>query len=206
MDLPVVAYRAASDWRKPAGFPHAGPQRTCTGLRLTARQNLCDVWVPCPASFPVVQQDATVSRRHKSCSLPTRRRHDTILPDPGGLRRRPAWATSTCMTTTLGEPILTQPLPREIGFPPVRMTAKDDGLEASPTLCLGAAMWLFLIAAVPPAGAVEAPWQPIECVPADLPTEDLFEIVQPVPSRNGVPLRQSVRGRRHGDAPSQRRR
>ena len=41
-------------------------------------------------------------------------------------------------------------------------------------------LWLALAAAIGRAWGAEAPWQPIECVPADLAAEDLFEAVHSV--------------------------
>lgn len=41
-------------------------------------------------------------------------------------------------------------------------------------------VWLALAETAGQAWAADAPWQPLACVPADLATEDLFEVVQPV--------------------------
>jgi hypothetical protein len=41
-------------------------------------------------------------------------------------------------------------------------------------------VWLALAATAGQAWAADGPWRPLECVPADLPAEELFDVVQQV--------------------------
>jgi hypothetical protein len=49
-----------------------------------------------------------------------------------------------------------------------------------------AGVWLALIAATGLAWSAEAVWQPVACVPADLPAEEMFDVVQPVDDSEGA--------------------
>ena len=52
-------------------------------------------------------------------------------------------------------------------------------------------VWAAVAATTGLAWAADASWRPIECVPVDLPTEDLFEVVRPVDGFDSTPLQWS---------------